>query len=1066
MESRLSIELLGPPRIEHGGKPIVVDTRKAIGLLAYLALAPGPQRRSSLAALLWPDSDQAHARTALRRTLAALNKAIGREWLEVDRSAICLPAQPRLFVDVHRFRELLVQGRNSTNSVAGCAGLLPRLEEAVNLYRADFLEGFTLADSPGFDEWQFFQAEGLRRELAQALQNLIHCHGQAQAYEAATTYARRWLALDPLHEAAHQQLIRLYMAQGHQAAAVRQYDECVRLLQEELGVAPAPDTTALYQQVKTTRAAGPVAAQPGAAPAARLGSMATTAIPRLTTSFVGRERELDEIARRLGNADCRLLTLIGPGGVGKSRLALHFAAERADQFSHGITFVPLAPVSSLDFLAPAIAEALRFSFYGPEEPLWQLANFLREKELLLVLDNFEHLLPGADLLAHLLDHAPAVKFLVTSQERLNLQEEWLLEVPGLACPNGNPAHDIESYSAVRLFLERARRVQSGFALADEEKPAVSRICRLVGGTPLGIELASSWVRVLSCREIAQQIETNIDFLETSLRNVPERHRSLRAVFDYSWQLLSAEERTVFRRLSLCRGGFRTAAARAIAGASLPSLMSLADKSFLRRTADGRYEVPEVLSQYGQMKLAQQPQEQEAVQAQHVHYFTAFVWEREAQLKGAGQKEALAELGEEIENIRQAWRWLLALPPEEMAPVVEKAVEAFFLFYELRSWFREGLETMAATAAALAPRRPAAAGSRLWAELLARQASFCFRLSRYAEARELLARSLPILREAGHPDSLAFALYYLGIIEETAGSNDEAHRLQQESLDLYRAGGNDWGMANALNGLGNIALGRGEYEQARAYYGDSLQRRRQIGDRRGIALCLNNLGNLAQVVGNTVEAKQLFRESADLKEELGDERGLALSLNNLGYMATLLQEYDEAEQQLQKSLALFREVGDRRGAAYSLTNLGNVAHDRGQHAAALAIYREALAIFEEINDRVGIAFCLEDLANAAYALGDAQTARAHYRVALETAVAVPAPAVALDVVTSLADLFIDEGQLEKARLLLDQVRRHPASRRQTRDRAEQLQQKIAPPPETAVTPAEPLTLAQLLELAGH
>jgi tetratricopeptide (TPR) repeat protein len=371
--------------------------------------------------------------------------------------------------------------------------------------------------------------------------------------------------------------------------------------------------------------------------------------------------------------------------------------------------------------------------------------------------------------------------------------------------------------------------------------------------------------------------------------------------------------------------------------------------------------------------------------------------------------------------------------------------------------------MAATAARLAqsvaPERPPSRAEQvLWAELLARQASFCFRLSRYAQARELLEQSLPILSDPAQSDrasrnSLAFALYYLGIIEETAGAYEEAQRWQRQSLQLYRENGNDWGTANVLNGLGNIAHSRGEYNEAHAFYGDSLRLRRHIGDRHGIALCLNNLGNVAQVMGNTVEAKQLFQESAALKEEIGDERGLAFSLNNLGYMAFRLQEYEEAGQQLQKSLALFREVGDRRGAAYSLTNLGNVAFDLGNYAGALDIYREALAIFEEISDRSGIAFCLEDLGNTSYALGDGPAAQAYYRQALQTAVAIPALPIALDILNSMANLLIEEGAYEKALQIILPVASQPFGHQQTRDRAEQLRQKVeAYLPATAVARA--------------
>ena len=325
-------------------------------------------------------------------------------------------------------------------------------------------------------------------------------------------------------------------------------------------------------------------------------------LPIQSTPFLGREEELAELTKLLENPTCRLITLVGPGGIGKTRLSIHIASQKINAFPDGVYFIPLASAISIDFLISTIADALNFTFYGSKEPKVQLFNHLSEKKMLLLMDNFEHLLAGADLIADMIEVSPQTKVLVTSRERLNLKGEWLLEVKGMSCPKNDKADQLENYSAVQLFLQTAQRTNSAFTLSDEDKPYLIRICQLIKGMPLGIELAAAWVRMLSCREIVKEIERNIDFLATSFRDIPERHRSLRAVFEHSWNLLSEPERNVFKKISIFRGGFDREGAHKVSGASLPILSTLVDKSLLYRKPSERYEIHELLRQYAEEKL--------------------------------------------------------------------------------------------------------------------------------------------------------------------------------------------------------------------------------------------------------------------------------------------------------------------------------------------------------------------------------------------------------------------------------------------------------------------------------
>jgi predicted ATPase/Tfp pilus assembly protein PilF len=649
--------------------------------------------------------------------------------------------------------------------------------------------------------------------------------------------------------------------------------------------------------------------------------------------------------------------------------------------------------------------------------------------MLLMLDNFEHLITGAGFLADILENAPGVKLLTTSRERLNLRAEWLFEVKGLKYPldrnlvswRNRVSTDVEGYSAVQLFVESARRVHSDFRLSEAEKPFVVRVCQMLEGMPLGIELAAAWVRVLSCAEIAEEIEHNLGFLASPLRDVAERHRSLRAVFEHSWNLLSQEERVTFSKLSVFRGGFRREAAERVAGASLFLLMALADKSLLRRDASGRYDILEVLRQYGAEKLKEAPREYETVQDLHCEYYAEFLHQREEHLRGGRQREALAEIADEIENIRTGWHRALEQRNEE---AIRRSLNGLYRFYETRSWFQEGETTFKQATTVLSGRvgeiSPALPGSPaprllILGKVLARQGGFSYRLGLYENARQLLRESLAILRPLEVPEEIAFTLNNLGDIARLLGEYDEAQQLLQESVEIGR----------------------------------------QTGDRRRLARALNNLGIVAGSLGQSEEAKQLFQEALALFRELEDQWGITKALNNLGIIAYYLGEYEDARQLYQASLESRREIGDHYGKALALNNLGLVAHDLGEYAEAKRLHLESMAIFKEIGYLLGTALCLKDLGHVACALQEFRVAEKYFREALKTAMAIRAVPVALHALLGLATLRQAEGEKEQALSLVTLTLHHPASDKETRNRAEHLLSELASqlPPQVIATARE-------------
>lgn len=693
----LEIRLLGQFEVRLEGQPVAIPSRAAQSLLAYLVLNPRTaHRRERLAGLLAPEAAEPDARRVLRQALWHLRKALGtrgstrQEFIHADDITIAFDANADYWLDVAILDRKVGEEASADH-----------LMKAVAAYGGELLPGF-------YDEWLVPERERLQALFEHRMARLLERLIAEQRWPEVLEWAERWVGLGQAPEPAYRALMRAHHAQGDLSSVNAAYRRCLEALHRELGVEPSEETRRLYDQLtqkgRTTERVSPPASH----------------LPTQRTPFVGRGRELAEIANLLTDPACRLLTLIGPGGIGKTRLALQAATERQVAFPDGAYFVALAPVSAAEFVVPTIANALQFRFGGPADPKEQLLNYLREKKALLVLDNFEHLLAerGAGLLSELLASAPRVKLLVTSRERLNLHEEWLLEVWGMRHPviGQTPEAAIESYSAVQLFLQSVRRAQPGFALSEAETSSIVRICQLLGGMPLALELAAAWVRVLSCAEIAQEIEHGVAFLETTSRNAPERHRSLQAVFDHSWNLLAADEQRAFQNLSAFRGGFGREAAEQVAGASLRLLSALLDKSLLHRTAAGRYDMHELVRQYASERL-QEAGEAARVRTRHLDFFTHLSEQAEPEMRGAKSIAWLSQLEAEHANLRAALEWSLENPA--CAELGLRLAGALGWFWHLHSHYPEGRDWLARTlsaegASAGPPRLAARAKALHWA----------------------------------------------------------------------------------------------------------------------------------------------------------------------------------------------------------------------------------------------------------------------------------------------------------------------------------------------------------------
>jgi predicted ATPase/DNA-binding CsgD family transcriptional regulator len=679
-------------------------------------------------------------------------------------------------------------------------------------------------------------------------------------------------------------------------------------------------------------------------------------LPAQPTSFVGREAELVEILRLLRDPACRLLTLVGPGGMGKTRLAIQAAARLAEDFDHAIAFVDLLPVDSQALVVSAIADALGLALSGREPPARQILSHLADRRLLLILDNAEHLLtPTApdgralELLSAMLAGAPGVKLLLTSREALNVQEEWRFPVRGLPFPESSlqpeaGAADTGDYAAVRLFVERARQVRPDFSLAGTSA-GVARVCRLVEGMPLAIELAAAWVKTLPPAGIADEIQRSLDFLATHLRNVPERQRSLQAVFDQSWQLLSPAEQVLFRRLAVFRGEFDRRAAEAVAGASLDTLAALLDRGFLRQEPGGRYHMHALLWQYASEHLRASPGEFSRTRDRHAGYFAGFLHARDAAMNGGRQREATAEIADELANVRAAWDWAV---DRGQAAHLAQAADALYLFYQFRGRYQEGVDAFNRAVDALDTHAP---DGEALAEILVHLGWLSIRVGRLGQARRALERSRAVYAHLDSPPPprgmASDPLIPLGVLATLQGDYAEAIRLGEAARQAAEVRDDRGNLMFAFYVLTSAHLAQGQPQLARQTAEQAYALALALDNRWVMAYCLNDLGHVACAMHDYPAARSYYQASYALKEEFEDPEGMAVALNHLGKVAHLEKHYVSARQLHQRSLALYREIGDRGGLATSLHGLGRAAIGLGEHTEARDCLRQALEIGLEI-----------------------------------------------------------------------------------------------------------------------
>lgn len=1046
MPERLEIHSLGGLRILVDGSPVRgLASRKAEGLLVYLALQGGSPSRETLATLLWDDRSLSGSLSNLSVLLSSLRKDLG-PFLRIDREAVSLEASSSWTCDALEFERQTELEAAVDNGLSSADA--DRLEQALEVYRGTFLEGFFLREARGFEEWAAVHRERLRLRAVESLRSLAALGLKTRQYRRGLRHVQRLLHLDLLSEGGYRAAMLLYARQGEMALALAQYQTCRNILQAELGVDPSFETTDLYYRLRSA------------------SQTRSRNLPAPPTGFVGRVDELARIDGNLADPQCRLVSLVGPGGVGKTRLAIEAASRLNAEFLDGACYVPLAGLETPEELAPALAEALHFTFQPDSEMKGQLLGYLRERETLLLLDGFEHLVEGAAFLGEVLAEAPRVKIIVTSRTHLRLLGEWVLPVEGLPYPEAAAFPLDSSYAAVDLFVQTALRAKSGFTLSDETLPWVLQICRRVDGHPLALEMAGAWLSTYSVREVAEEVERSLDFLAGAYRDLPERQRSLRAVFEHSWARLSEDEKAWVGSLSVFRGSFSREAALAIAQAGPGGLAALVDKSLLQRPSQDRYVVHELLRVYAAEKVAVTPAATADVQRRFRAYYADLLGRVAVDFAGRGQRQALVDLGQETENLRAAWQSAVQVRDLD---ALDRSTDGLFLFYIIRGLYQDGAGAFEIATRAVEEPEVSEDETRLHARLLVRAGAFHVELSHYERAKSLLQTGQALLVQPGREEELAFCLNRMGQLARKLGAYSEAKRLHDESLALGRTLDSDTTLANSHNGLGNAHYFLGEYQEARRHYRAARSLFETLGDQQGAGRCLLNLANVADRTGDFLAARDLYEQSLSLSQEVGDRWGVAAALNNLGNVALALEEDLEARRLYGESLAIKRELGNQEGIASSLDNLGRAAYRLNDLAEAKRLREAGLAIRRAIHDSWGIAYSLNGLGDVALAQGHAANAERAYREALETALSIKAPLLIEAVLVGWAELLWKQGERELPLEIIAGVLSRTTKDKLTRARAVRLRGEIAAiaapdvvrRAELKVVGADPETLAREL-----
>ncbi|MCA9837090.1 MAG: tetratricopeptide repeat protein [Trueperaceae bacterium] len=966
----LRLELLGRAAVTVNGKLEPIPFNKPSSLLFHLAFRATWVSRSELAFLYRSDVSEVDALSYLRKLIFRAKKYPWASGLEINETHL------RWLVDsdVKVFREALKKQD------------WPR---ALASYQGDLLAGLSLADAPAYAAWLELERSDLERQKRLAERQAIEAHEASGDWDKALTLLESLRGYDLLDEEVLQLQVRILIKSNRQQEALGLYKQFRDLLKKELDAEPLESTEALIDSMKGT---GPQRGSKRVSPSEKPRHNLTIE----TTRFVGRKQELVNLHELLEQANCRLLSIVGLGGTGKTRLALEFGRACLENYADGVFLVPLAGIVSAESIIPTVAGQLGLPLQGMASPEEQLLEYLSDKELLLILDNFEHLLDVAELLEKMLAHAPSLKLMVTSREALELKSEWLFDLDGLTYPGRyDPAR--ETYEAIDLFIKRASRMSKQFVLSEESLKAIAEICRLVEGMPLAIELAATWVRTLGVQDLALELSRNIDLLSLAT----DKYKSIRSVFDYAWQGLGAQEQTAFAKLAVFQGDFDLEAARGVAGAHLSMLMLLVNRSLIKRTSAGRYTIHELIRQYTLLN-----QDNPAFRQTHAAYFIALLEALELAIKGENQTEAITVLDQEFENVMQAWQFVAR---QKDTAALTRGLETLEYYYYFKGYFQLAADDFMHIQEQLPE-----TSYGLRAKFLVRSALFQRNLGRMQAAEMSINEALSLIRQVSDPFEESYILAELAKLHFYLSRYDKAQRYFGEAVDLAKHSANTFIEASSLMGLGHVShYTQGDVKTSNAYYLQSLRLFRQLGEKDGINAALMNLGAAAYDQQDLLSAQHYYEEAYEIIRTLEQTHREGIILSNLA--AIYWQQGDEAKalRYFQTSLDKRWQANDQRGAAETLNHLGRFAYQQENYREACEKHLKALGIFEDLGDLSGVAASKSHYARSLLACGQEAQAR---RVALEALELAHKITNKTDILSSLLSVaMISKDDTQKAQL---------------------------------------------------
>ena len=920
MKTGLRIQLLGDIQITIDGREIGrFPSRASEAVLAYVAMHERPVAREHLISLLWEYSDPKQAGANLRSALSSLRKAVGNH-LVVTRYQVSLNLD-NVYIDAIDF---------ATQMRLAASLEIAEVEEALAAYRGDFLTGFHIRDGREFEEWALIQRERLQQLAVVGLRRIVQAKLQTAEYQAGIELAERWLSIDPYSEEAYRQLMWLYMRNGQRVAALRTYQRCETILLNDIGVPPARSTATLHYRLQ------------------QLNSPPPNNVPENITPFVGRQQEVEQLRTALVEHKQRLITLLGAGGMGKTRLAMaigqQIVATHRGAFLDGVFFVPLANVTDVEQVTYAIAAAVGIELQGGDSAETNLIEALSNKELLLILDNLEQLLVTNtlhDLLSRIIQACPDVYILATSRERLNLYEEVVQDVGGLPLPPNQLVADAD-YPAIELFVRTAQRIRNDFSADTPDNQAIANITRLVDGAPLAIELAASLVRQTNVSDIASNLAKTLPQIESNLHNIPERQRSLRAVFDHSWVLLTAKQQRHFAALSIFPDSFTTDAALAIVGLSLNQLFDLQDKSLVATRGDGRHQLHPLLKEFSAEKLTTQDDHAEKLRQTHATYFCQWVKSIE---ETHSEEERSRQLLPEFANVRAAWLWYsrnqaIDLLAELLNPLFDHFLRTH-RYADCIQTFQVTLDNLTATNSEVAILR---------GRLLNGQGRALVQSGIVAKAADKFQEAITLFEQHNAPVHLARALAQLAMTKVRSGDYEDASKLVQQSLVLAQRNEEGGLIALCNNLLGSIHKSLGKLEAAAGYFQQGLEVRRALADQIGIAMVLNNLGNLALEQEAFEQAFAYFEQAKDIFVQESYAPGEAAAIANAALAAHKAGRFEQVKTLTERSLAIRRAIPDPRGITLALIQLASIELDLNNTKAAQEALEEAIQTVLSIDDQ--------------------------------------------------------------------------------------------------------------------